>query len=139
MTVGSDVKSCFSSIKSAEATLDILANKTQSLETKQVFEEAQQLITQVKDDLQKQVRSEEHTSELQSRGHLVCRLLLEKKKKIIKRSLTLISDSRATKAHPSKQLNSNGRSTSQQRTCKNYDTTMTENTRHTQRDEITTV
>src|SRR5690625_2317068 len=27
-------------------------------------------------------RSEEHTSELQSRGHLVCRLLLEKKKKI---------------------------------------------------------
>src|SRR5690625_1987642 len=29
-------------------------------------------------------RSEEHTSELQSRGHLVCRLLLEKKKTIIK-------------------------------------------------------
>src|SRR2546422_8496706 len=27
-------------------------------------------------------RSEEHTSELQSRLHLVCRLLLEKKKKI---------------------------------------------------------
>src|SRR5207253_9996814 len=27
-------------------------------------------------------RSEEHTSELQSRGHLVCRLLLEKKKRI---------------------------------------------------------
>src|SRR5439155_26179184 len=27
-------------------------------------------------------RSEEHTSELQSRGHLVCRLLLEKKKTI---------------------------------------------------------
>src|SRR5690625_5598313 len=25
------------------------------------------------------IRSEEHTSELQSRGHLVCRLLLEKK------------------------------------------------------------
>jgi len=55
MTVGSDVKSCFSSIKSAEATLNILANKTQSLETKQAFEQAQQLITQVKDDLQKQV------------------------------------------------------------------------------------
>src|SRR2546429_4576952 len=29
------------------------------------------------------VRSEEHTSELQSRLHLVCRLLLEKKKNII--------------------------------------------------------
>src|SRR5437870_12507242 len=28
----------------------------------------------------RRVRSEEHTSELQSRGHLVCRLLLEKKK-----------------------------------------------------------
>src|SRR2546422_8086846 len=28
------------------------------------------------------VRSEEHTSELQSRLHLVCRLLLEKKKEI---------------------------------------------------------
>src|SRR5690625_6462296 len=28
-------------------------------------------------------RSEEHTSELQSRGHLVCRLLLEKKNKCI--------------------------------------------------------
>src|SRR5690625_5916440 len=27
-------------------------------------------------------RSEEHTSELQSRGHLVCRLLLEKKKQL---------------------------------------------------------
>src|SRR5215813_15268547 len=29
-------------------------------------------------------RSEEHTSELQSRPHLVCRLLLEKKKKPIR-------------------------------------------------------
>src|SRR5207253_9941756 len=29
-------------------------------------------------------RSEEHTSELQSRGHLVCRLQLEKKKQIYK-------------------------------------------------------
>src|SRR5437870_10719783 len=29
------------------------------------------------------VRSEEHTSELQSRGHLVCRLLLEKKNDLL--------------------------------------------------------
>src|SRR3712207_7007615 len=29
-------------------------------------------------------RSEEHTSELQSRQYLVCRLLLEKKKKVIR-------------------------------------------------------
>src|SRR2546429_7355655 len=32
---------------------------------------------------QADMRSEEHTSELQSRLHLVCRLLLEKKKKIV--------------------------------------------------------
>src|SRR2546422_1290307 len=32
-------------------------------------------------------RSEEHTSELQSRLHLVCRLLLEKKKKKIKQKI----------------------------------------------------
>src|SRR5947199_3394732 len=32
------------------------------------------------------VRSEEHTSELQSLRHLVCRLLLEKKKKIYKKN-----------------------------------------------------
>src|SRR5690625_5853685 len=30
-------------------------------------------------DIVRQERSEEHTSELQSRGHLVCRLLLEQK------------------------------------------------------------
>src|SRR2546422_6713899 len=34
------------------------------------------------------LRSEEHTSELQSRLHLVCRLLLEKKKKNQKATLT---------------------------------------------------
>src|SRR2546422_2352870 len=32
-------------------------------------------------------RSEEHTSELQSRLHLVCRLLLEKKKKNIRQDI----------------------------------------------------
>src|SRR5690625_6731216 len=32
-----------------------------------------------------EARSEKHTSELQSRGHLVCRLLLEKKKQITHR------------------------------------------------------
>src|SRR5690625_6953437 len=33
--------------------------------------------------LHRSMRSEEHTSELQSRGHLVCRLLREKKKPIV--------------------------------------------------------
>src|SRR5690625_6305486 len=37
-------------------------------------------------------RSEEHTSELQSRGHLVCRLLLEKKKTEQERISTLEQD-----------------------------------------------
>src|SRR5690625_6896383 len=36
-------------------------------------------------------RSEEHTSELQSRGHLVCRLLLEKKKKGQSMKVSLLS------------------------------------------------
>src|SRR3989449_7908877 len=48
-----------------------------------------------------QGRSEEHTSELQSRLHLVCRLLLEKKKKITnKKSGHVETDSlRATHVH----------------------------------------
>src|SRR5690625_5120035 len=50
-------------------------------------------------------RSEEHTSELQSRGHLVCRLLLEKKKTVSeygegndnnKKARTYYSDNTAT-------------------------------------------
>src|SRR5690554_7443909 len=41
-----------------------------------VFTHSQYIALKTKD------RSEEHTSELQSRPHLVCRLLLEKKKKI---------------------------------------------------------
>src|SRR2546422_2876820 len=38
-------------------------------------------------------RSEEHTSELQSRLHLVCRLLLEKKKKKKRSEITIIDTS----------------------------------------------
>src|SRR5688572_31870456 len=41
-------------------------------------------------------RSEEHTSELQSQSNLVCRLLLEKKKKVVENnlvSLVLVIDS----------------------------------------------
>src|SRR5258708_12996883 len=39
-------------------------------------------------------RSEEHTSELQSPDHLVCRLLLEKKKHLTRNNITL------TLSHP---------------------------------------
>src|SRR5687768_18201651 len=38
------------------------------------------IVEHVRARLARQIRSEEHTSELQSRLHLVCRLLLEKKK-----------------------------------------------------------
>src|SRR2546429_2584249 len=39
-------------------------------------------------------RSEEHTSELQSRLHLVCRLLLEKKKNTQNRIILVVGQSR---------------------------------------------
>src|SRR5437899_8823087 len=41
-------------------------------------------------------RSEEHTSELQSLRHLVCRLLLEKKKKTSRRSKVITEDRKRT-------------------------------------------
>src|SRR5436305_8023443 len=44
-------------------------------------------------------RSEEHTSELQSRPHLVCRLLLEKKKHH-QPVLTAVCDTHASAHHP---------------------------------------
>src|SRR2546429_4393686 len=46
-------------------------------------------------------RSEEHTSELQSRLHLVCRLLLEKKKKTSIAHLTPNTKSFSPSAQPS--------------------------------------
>src|SRR2546422_3259888 len=49
--------------------------------------EYRRLGIQVSDDeIRQMARSEEHTSELQSRLHLVCRLLLEKKKKTYDRA-----------------------------------------------------
>src|SRR2546422_11453544 len=47
-------------------------------------------------DLILKVRSEEHTSELQSRLHLVCRLLLEKKKKNRKSMIPSVSNAPPT-------------------------------------------
>src|SRR2546422_11112749 len=46
-------------------------------------------LRQASHHLRRPDRSEEHTSELQSRLHLVCRLLLEKKKKIKQRQPNL--------------------------------------------------
>src|SRR3989441_9436835 len=45
--------------------------------------EFEQLVAQKPDDVAAIIRSEEHTSELQSLAYLVCRLLLEKKKNFI--------------------------------------------------------
>src|SRR2546422_2807293 len=62
------------------------------------WEEAKAVVLQAFESLSPEIaalagRSEEHTSELQSRLHLVCRLLLEKKKKQKESSLaTLDSD-----------------------------------------------
>src|SRR5690625_7090679 len=50
----------------------------ESSNTAVLFERARALGVRWMTDLE---RSEEHTSELQSRGHLVCRLLLENKKR----------------------------------------------------------
>src|SRR3712207_8950792 len=47
--------------------------------------------TEKSGEIEKSERSEEHTSELQSRQYLVCRLLLEKKKKKIE-TLELVHD-----------------------------------------------
>src|SRR3712207_7375767 len=49
--------------------------------SRELTDQQDTLLTQEAKDL----RSEEHTSELQSRQYLVCRLLLEKKKKKISR------------------------------------------------------
>src|SRR5205809_3158099 len=49
-------------------------------EARSLFDEARAVAERLQDKAG-HARSEEHTSELQSRLHLVCRLLLEKKKK----------------------------------------------------------
>src|SRR5690606_42098302 len=76
------------------ATLTVRAHQAASHQRRGWEEFTDQIIQQVSDKLEhvvfilwgsyaqrKSVRSEEHTSELQSRENLVCRLLLEKKKK----------------------------------------------------------
>src|SRR2546429_6633468 len=67
--------------RSVIAALDMLAHETLAHKTvvATVMSNAG-LDAALKESGGKVVRSEEHTSELQSRLHLVCRLLLEKKK-----------------------------------------------------------
>src|SRR5260370_9378656 len=54
-------------------------------------------INSLLDERQSLARSEEHTSELQSHLNLVCRLLLEKKKRVI--TLALSNCSKRTEPH----------------------------------------
>src|SRR2546429_6309172 len=59
--------------------------KVQRAQTHEIRSKAESLHREErKQQRQRDHRSEEHTSELQSRLHLVCRLLLEKKKLLIR-------------------------------------------------------
>src|ERR1041385_8356211 len=53
-------------------------------------------------------RSEEHTSELQSRLHLVCRLLLEKKKQFRFPQPPRVSQARRLRVHPTQKADNSG-------------------------------
>lgn len=55
MTVGSQVRTCYASIKSIESELAILLNKTNEIEAKQAFEDARKIIKEVKEDLNMQM------------------------------------------------------------------------------------
>lgn len=55
MTVGSEVRTCYATIKSIEAGLTTLAIQTNENETKQSLEKGKQLITEIKHDLDKQL------------------------------------------------------------------------------------
>src|SRR5690606_41040903 len=59
---------------------DLVARKAEASDLKQQLDAATRAYKTQRDQLENQrKRSEEHTSELQSRENLVCRLLLEKK------------------------------------------------------------
>src|SRR5690625_6584876 len=62
------------------APIDFMANGAWDNDKAELITgDFRQLVYAIRKDVTTK-RSEEHTSELQSRGHLVCRLLLEKKK-----------------------------------------------------------
>lgn len=55
MTVGSDVKSCYYSVKNAEATLEQFMLSSTSPDYQVAYREALQLLTEVKQELNEQV------------------------------------------------------------------------------------
>src|SRR5690625_1644792 len=60
----------------AELTMDLM--RAMSEKKTKTYTKIMNYMQPQKSTQKKTTRSEEHTSELQSRGHLVCRLLLEK-------------------------------------------------------------
>src|SRR5439155_11180214 len=70
-------------ISGVAALVLIVAACSREREEGERGEEASEAAAQEQHEKAQTQRSEEHTSELQSRGHLVCRLLLEKKKKTV--------------------------------------------------------
>src|SRR5690606_12360082 len=65
----------------SQAILDLLRSlHVQKMKDRQTLESILQ-VAMATFEREERIRSEEHTSELQSRENLVCRLLLEKKKK----------------------------------------------------------
>src|SRR5690554_3489825 len=65
-----------SGLAAIDAVLKLLKSGDEVISTNDLYGGTYRLFTKIFES-----RSEEHTSELQSRPHLVCRLLLEKKKK----------------------------------------------------------
>src|SRR5690625_6691646 len=74
------VSHSFPTRRSSDLLLEPVAAPVKAL-PRQIKADHRFVFAQTRIDAQIRIRSEEHTSELQSRGHLVCRLLLEKKKK----------------------------------------------------------
>lgn len=56
MTVGANVKSCYFSIKSAEATLKVLEQKSVNEQSTRAFQHAQKILNEIKTDLNKQIQ-----------------------------------------------------------------------------------
>src|SRR5690625_5704286 len=80
-----EAKTYKSNVENVKDEIDKVIESTKnSIQGRQTgLENLETILVQLENDIEKarKERSEEHTSELQSRGHLVCRLLLEKKKK----------------------------------------------------------
>src|SRR5690554_7237028 len=66
-------------VTQAWSNIDVLLRQRHE-ELPKLVEACRQYMQYEQATLERVIRSEEHTSELQSRPHLVCRLLLEKKK-----------------------------------------------------------